>query len=37
SCGSLIASNVFMRHDASMDYRPPQHHQVKPSSERSVP
>ncbi|HAS6182856.1 TPA: DMT family transporter [Vibrio vulnificus] len=37
SCGSLIASNVFMRHDSSMDYRPPQNHQVKPSSESTVP
>ncbi|MCG6507370.1 EamA family transporter, partial [Vibrio parahaemolyticus] len=25
SCGSLIASNVFMKYDASLAYQPPQH------------
>ncbi|ENI4130497.1 DMT family transporter [Vibrio fluvialis] len=25
SCGSLIASNVFMKYDASLTYQPPQH------------
>lgn len=35
SSGSLIASNIFMRHDSSMDYQPPQRHQTKASHHRS--